>query len=250
MSLAPTTLWMGSHGTRVSVHGVGLRALGKRSASEGSQVLNPGGAGPGGCSLPPSARPSLLGVLDVGVVTAGPSPASAAWVSPLPPLWLLSPNAQVVRLRNYLKGGGASALSSVSGHSGSDLRSHEHLSISRGEGLAAMADHSTYFLVFLLLSAPTGLTLEGSSEGWAQGWRGSHMGHGVRWMLDMSQGEAVRETLKDHRVLWASGRTGGPRESWRPQGLAVLLSASPCFGLMVVLGFPLRGARWAAQPSP
>lgn len=33
-------------------------------------------------------------------------------------------------------------------------------------------------------------------------------------------------------------------------GVAALLSASPYFGLMVVLGFPFQGARWAAQPSP
>lgn len=105
-------------------------------------------------------------------------------------------------------------MSSVSGHRGSDLRSRERLSISRGEGPVAMADHSTYSWVFLLLSAPTGLTPEGSSEGWAQGWRGSHMGQGVRWTLDMSQGEAVPETLKDHGVPWASGGTGGPPESW------------------------------------
>lgn len=35
-----------------------------------------------------------------------------------------------------------------------------------------------------------------------------------------------------------------------PLGRAVLLTVTPWFRLMVVLGFPLQGAHWAAQPSP
>lgn len=126
---------------------------------------------------------------------------------PSPAPWLVSPSACV--------GSGSTPRREepwrchVSGPGHSDLRSHERLSTSAGDGLVAVTNHSTYFL-FLPLSAPSSLTSSltpaGSREGWAK-----DVG-AITWVLDTLQGEAVPE---DTKGSW--GALGIWGDEWTPE---------------------------------